>query len=45
MSTSIGASGAVIMSCEDDPMCRQMTVPSSAQALKNGYQYLSWKLA
>src|SRR5579862_9954686 len=45
MRTSIGASAEVIISCEEEPMWRQMTVPSSSHALKNGYQYLAWKLA
>ena len=38
ISTSIGASGAVITISDDDPMCTQTTVPSSAHAARNGSQ-------
>ena len=36
---SIGAPGATSSVVDDDPMCRQMTVPSSSQAAKNGSQW------
>ena len=36
---SIGASMAVIVICDDEPMCRQMTVPTSSQAWRNGSQW------
>src|SRR5436305_15251601 len=41
---SIGASGAVITSSDDDPMCRQTTTCSSLQACQNGSQWPEWKL-
>src|SRR3954451_8548807 len=41
---SIGASGAVITSCEDDPMCRHTTTFSSLHAAQNGSQESEWKL-
>src|SRR5262245_12050316 len=44
INTSIGASGAVITSDDDDPMCRQTIVPSSTHACQNGSQCASWKL-
>ena len=37
--TSIGAPGAISIWVELDPMCRQMTVPSSSHAAKNGSQW------
>ena len=36
--TLIGASTEVIVSCDDDPMCRHTTVPSSRHACQNGSQ-------
>ena len=39
MSTSIGASGAVIASFPDEPMCMHTTVPSSLHACHNGSQW------
>ncbi len=36
MSTSKGASGAVMASCDDEPMCRHTTVPSSSHAPPEG---------
>src|SRR3954465_5061739 len=44
MSTSIGASCAVITSDDDEPMCRQTSVPSSEHACQNGSQCSLWKL-
>ena len=44
MSTSIGASGAVTTSDDDEPMCRHTIVPSSEHACQNGSQCSSWKL-
>src|SRR5579875_1887566 len=44
MSTSNGASGAVIIRDEDEPMCMHTTVPSSEHADQNGSQCASWKL-
>ena len=44
MRQSIGASGDVITSCEDEPMCRQTTTPSSLHACQNGSQWSEWKL-
>src|SRR5215213_6950070 len=44
MSTSIGASGAVITIFDDDPMCTFTTVPSSSQVAKNGSQWPEWML-
>src|SRR5271157_579126 len=44
MSTSIGASGAVTTSEDDDPMWRQTMVPSSEHAAQNGSQWSLWKL-
>ncbi len=35
---SIGAPGAISIDVDDDPMCKQMIVPSSSHALKNGSQ-------
>ena len=37
--TVTGASIAVSTMSDDEPMCRQMTVPVSSQAAKNGSQY------
>ena len=42
--TSIGASTDVMTSCDDEPMCRQTTVPSSAHAAQNGSQWSLWRL-
>jgi hypothetical protein len=36
---SIGASMAVMTSWLDEPMCRQITVPVSSQAARNGSQW------
>ena len=36
--TSIGASGAVIASFDDEPMCMLTIVPTSLQAVQNGSQ-------
>src|SRR5256885_12542669 len=36
---SMGAPGSIGRIVDDDPMWRQMTVPSSAQARKNGSQW------
>ncbi len=44
MSTSTGASGAVMTSREDDPMCRHTMVSVSTQACQNGSHRASWKL-
>ena len=44
MSTSIGASGAVITIDDDEPMCMHTIVPSSWQADQNGSQWSEWKL-
>ena len=44
ISTSIGASGAVIASLPDEPMCRHTTVPSSEHARHTGSQWSVWKL-
>src|SRR4051794_12917674 len=44
ISTSTGASGAVITSDDDEPMCMQTMVPSSEHAAQNGSQWASWKL-
>src|SRR5579885_3584673 len=41
---SIGASGAVITICDDDPMCRHTTTCSSLHACQNGSQWSEWKL-
>src|SRR4029453_3512912 len=35
---SMGASGAVMTSWDDEPMCRQTTTPSSEQVPQNGSQ-------
>src|SRR5271163_750805 len=42
--TSIGASGAVTTSEEDEPMCRHTMVPRSEHADQNGSQVSLWKL-
>src|SRR5215211_7425892 len=42
--TSMGASTDVITSADEEPMCRQTTVPSSEHAFQNGSQYSEWKL-
>ena len=39
ISTSIGASGAVIASFPDEPMCMHTTVPSSVHAFQTGSQW------
>src|ERR1700688_2208545 len=44
MRTSIGASGAVTTSDDDDPMWRHTMVPSSLHADQNGSQWSLWKL-
>src|SRR5665213_1669999 len=44
ISTSIGASGAVMTSWEDDPMCMHTTTPSSLQAVQNGSQWSECRL-
>ena len=36
---SIGAPGAISSMVDDEPMCRQITVPSSSHAWKNGSQW------
>ena len=36
---SIGAPGASPRIVDDEPMCRQMIVPSSSQAAKKGSQW------
>src|SRR5262245_16905462 len=42
MSTSIGASGAVITIFDDEPMCTHPTVSHSSAAAKNGSQWPEW---
>ena len=42
--TLIGASIEVIVSSEDEPMCRHTTVPVSDTACQNGSQCSLWKL-
>src|ERR1700679_349463 len=44
INTSIGASGEVITSSEEDPMCMQTTTCSSEQACQNGSQWSEWTL-
>src|SRR5580658_1606553 len=44
MRTSMGASGAVTTSDDEDPMWRQTMVPSSLHAAQNGSQWSLWKL-
>ena len=44
MSTSIGASSAVITIFDDDPMCTLTTVPSSSHVAKNLSQWPEWML-
>src|SRR5215210_1272725 len=44
MRQSMGASGAVMTSWEDDPMWRQTTTCSSLHAVQNGSQWSEWKL-
>ena len=44
ISTSMGASGAGITTCDDEPMCRHTTVPRSQHAVQNGSQWSRWKL-
>ena len=44
MRQSIGASGAVTMSCDDEPMCKHTTTCSSLHACQNGSQESEWKL-
>ena len=41
---SIGASGDVITSCDDDPMCMHTTTFSSEHAVQNGSQWSEWML-
>ncbi len=41
---SIGASGEVITSSDDEPMCMQTTTSSSLQACQNGSQWSLWTL-
>ena len=40
----MGASAAVMIICDDEPMCRHTTVPVSEQAAQNGSQWSLWKL-
>ena len=42
--TLMGASTEVMVSCDDEPMCRHTTVPSSLTAFQNGSQCWLWKL-
>src|SRR4051812_45873252 len=42
--TSIGASTDVTTICDDEPMWRHATVPSSEHAFQNGSQCALWKL-
>src|SRR5581483_6371841 len=44
MSTSIGASCAVMTNDDDEPMCRHTIVSTSEQACQNGSQCSEWKL-
>src|SRR3954454_20410618 len=44
MRQSIGAWGAVITICDEEPMCRQTTTFSSLHADQNGSQWSEWKL-
>src|SRR5438874_8981163 len=44
ISTSIGASSAVITIFDDDPMCTLTTVPSSSHVAKNLSQWPEWML-
>src|SRR4051812_33604832 len=44
ISTSIGASSAVITIFDDDPMCTHTTVSHSSAAAKNGSQWPEWML-
>ena len=41
--TSMGASAEVTSIWDDEPRCMQITVPSSAQAVQNGSQWLECK--
>src|SRR3954453_18276234 len=41
---SIGASGLVIVICDDEPMCRHTTTCSSLHASQKGFQWSEWKL-
>jgi hypothetical protein len=41
---SIGASGAVMTSSDDDPMCMHTTTPSSLHAVQNGSQWSECRL-
>ena len=43
ISTSNGASSAVIGTFDDEPMWRHTTVPSSLQVCQNGSQESLWK--
>ena len=40
--TSIGASGEVIVSCEEEPMCMHTTTDSSLHACQTGSQWSEW---
>ena len=42
--TSTGASSDVTEIDDDEPMCRQTTVPVSSHARRNGSQWSLWKL-
>src|SRR5260370_41513724 len=44
ISVSIGASSDVMTTWDDEPMCRQTIVPSSAHASQKGSQWSLWKL-
>src|SRR5271169_1681328 len=44
MRQSIGASGAVITCCDEDPMWSSSTTPSSEAASHTGFQWSEWKL-
>ena len=44
ISTSIGASSAVITIFDDDPMCMFTTMPSSSHVAKNWSQWPEWML-
>ena len=40
--TLMGASTDVMVSCDDEPMCRHTMVPSSRTAFQNGSQCSLW---
>ncbi len=44
MRTSMGASIEVMTTCDEEPMWRQSTVPSSEHAFQNGSQCSLWRL-